>query len=168
MDPVPCSVCCTAVPNRIRRVVSMPSYDKVARSDVLSRAWDDVRANQGAPGVVGNHRTRRSVRGGSLPRPTAEDLQAGTYRPARCGESTFPSRANPANSDRSAFPRLAHNPGSHRISLGSLVVTHPFHPLNGQRLSILFERKRPPGLLYVCEGGALGTVGLPAGLDQPE
>jgi len=46
--------------------------------------------------------------------------------------------------------------------LGSLVVTHPFHPLNGQRLSILFERKRPPGLLYVCEGGALGTVGLPA------
>jgi hypothetical protein len=34
--------------------------------------------------------------------------------------------------------------------------------LKGQRLCILFERKRPEGLLYVCEGGALGTVGLPA------
>ena len=59
------------------------------------------------------------------------------------------------------FPRLAHNPGSHRTSSGSLVVTHPFHPLKGQCLSILFERKRPEGLLYVCEGGPLGTVGLP-------
>src|SRR4051794_35229904 len=63
---------------------------------------------------------------------------------------------------RSGFPRLAHNPGSHRTSSGSLVVTHPFHPLKGQRLNILFERKRPEGLLYVCEGGPLGTIGLPA------
>ena len=45
--------------------------------------------------------------------------------------------------------------------MGSLVVTHPFHPLKGQRLNILFERKRPEGLLYVCEGGPLGTIGLP-------
>ncbi len=43
------------------------------------------------------------------------------------------------------------------------MVTHPFHPLKGQRLNILFERKRPEGLVYVCEGGPLGTVGLPAG-----
>jgi hypothetical protein len=42
------------------------------------------------------------------------------------------------------------------------VVTHPFHPLKGQRLAILFERKRPEDRLYVCEGGLLGTIGLPA------
>jgi hypothetical protein len=42
------------------------------------------------------------------------------------------------------------------------VVTHPFHPLNGQELAILFQRKRPEGLVYVCEGGPLGTIGLPA------
>ena len=60
-----------------------------------------------------------------------------------------------------AYPRSAHNPGSRRISLGSLVVTHPFHPLKGQQLDILFERKLGEGRLYVCEGGALGTIGLP-------
>ncbi len=34
--------------------------------------------------------------------------------------------------------------------------------MKGQRLNILFERKRPEGRLYVCEGGSLGTIGLPA------
>ena len=34
--------------------------------------------------------------------------------------------------------------------------------MKGQRLAILFERKRPEGRLYVCEGGPLGTIGLPA------
>jgi hypothetical protein len=33
--------------------------------------------------------------------------------------------------------------------------------LKGQRLAILFERKCPEGRLYVCEGGPLGTIGLP-------
>ena len=44
------------------------------------------------------------------------------------------------------------------------MVTHPFHPLAGQRLTILFERtyKDPArGRVYICEGGPLGTVALP-------
>jgi hypothetical protein len=45
--------------------------------------------------------------------------------------------------------------------LGSLVVTHPFHPLRGERLAILFERRRGGGRVYVCEGGPLGSVTLP-------
>jgi hypothetical protein len=40
-------------------------------------------------------------------------------------------------------------------------VTHPFHPLHGQRLAILFERRCPVGRLYVCEGGPLGSIGVP-------
>ena len=47
------NACFIAVPSRIGHVGSMPSYDKVARSDVMWRAWVDVATNQGAPGVDG-------------------------------------------------------------------------------------------------------------------
>lgn len=40
-------------------------------------------------------------------------------------------------------------------------MTHPFHPLSGQRLRVLFERKTPGGLAVSCEGGPLGSVMLP-------
>ena len=43
-------------------------------------------------------------------------------------------------------------------------MTHPFHPLAGQRVSILFERTYRDGLrgrVYICDGGALGAVTLP-------
>ena len=40
-------------------------------------------------------------------------------------------------------------------------MTHPFHPLSGQRLRVLFERKLPSGLAVSCEGGPLGSVMLP-------
>ncbi len=40
-------------------------------------------------------------------------------------------------------------------------MTHPFHPLVGQRLPILFVRRRAGSRLYVCEGGPLSTVALP-------
>jgi hypothetical protein len=43
-----------------------------------------------------------------------------------------------------------------------LLVTHPFHPLAGQRLVVLLERRRAStGLVYVCEGGPRGRVTLP-------
>ena len=40
-------------------------------------------------------------------------------------------------------------------------MTHPFHPLSGQRLRVLFERKLPSGLAVSCVGGPLGSVMLP-------
>jgi hypothetical protein len=40
-------------------------------------------------------------------------------------------------------------------------VTHPFHPLSGRRLQVLFERKLPSGVVVSCEGGPLGSVQLP-------
>jgi Family of unknown function (DUF5372) len=45
--------------------------------------------------------------------------------------------------------------------LDSLVVTHPFHPLRGERLQVLFVRRVGASRVYVCAGGPLGSVGLP-------
>lgn len=59
--------------------------------------------------------------------------------------------------------RSAHTASWSSDALGSLVVTHPFHPLFGQRLRVLFERRRGGGRVFVCEGGALGSVTLPVG-----
>ena len=41
------------------------------------------------------------------------------------------------------------------------MVTHPFHPLRGERLEVLFVRRVDAGRIYVCEGGPLGSVSLP-------
>jgi len=37
---------------------------------------------------------------------------------------------------------------------------HPFHPLFGRPLEVLAVRRHGAGRLYVCDGGALGGVGL--------
>jgi Family of unknown function (DUF5372) len=44
--------------------------------------------------------------------------------------------------------------------LGFVVVTHPFHPLNGRRLEVLFVKRRGAGRVFVC-AGAGGQVTLP-------
>ena len=44
--------------------------------------------------------------------------------------------------------------------LGSLVVTHPFHPLRGERLEVLYVRRFPTGRVYVCDGGRGRNVAL--------
>lgn len=59
-------------------------------------------------------------------------------------------------------------------SFDSLVVTHPFHPLRGQRVAILYERRLRGARLYVCDG-PLGSIGIledatdrgPAPVDHP-
>jgi hypothetical protein len=45
--------------------------------------------------------------------------------------------------------------------LGFVVVTHPFHPLSGQRLEVLFARRRDDGMVFVCAGGIYGSITLP-------
>ncbi|HLQ54137.1 MAG TPA: DUF5372 family protein [Streptosporangiaceae bacterium] len=45
--------------------------------------------------------------------------------------------------------------------MGFVVVTHPFHPLTGQRLEVLFARRRAGATVFVCAGGAYGSITLP-------
>src|SRR3979411_3065084 len=62
------------------------------------------------------------------------------------------------------FRRSRHTASAHSSGSDSLVVTHPFHPLAGQRVAILFERTYrylPLGRVYICECGTLGSVTLP-------
>ena len=45
--------------------------------------------------------------------------------------------------------------------MGFVVVTHPFHPLTGHRLEVLFAKRRDGAVVFVCAGGASGQVTLP-------
>ena len=44
--------------------------------------------------------------------------------------------------------------------MGSLVVTHPFHPLFGKRLEVLYVRREAAGRMFVCYGGGGRNVKL--------
>jgi RNA-directed DNA polymerase len=57
-------------------------FDKVARSDVMERAWGEVRANRGAPGIDGV--TIEEIDGsgaGEFLEALAAGLRAGSYQP---------------------------------------------------------------------------------------
>ncbi|MGI5150473.1 DUF5372 family protein [Plantactinospora sp. CA-294935] len=56
-----------------------------------------------------------------------------------------------------------------------MLITHPFHPLKGQRLVVLFSQRKRTGLYFVCEveGRRRVTVaqewtdrGVPASVDR--
>jgi hypothetical protein len=85
-------------------------YDKVARSDILWWAWDEVCANRGAPGVDGVTIDAVEASGvAAFLEQLATALRAGTTGRSRCGESISPSQ------DSRAVPgRL----GSHACATG--------------------------------------------------
>ena len=57
-------------------------FDKVARSDVMERAWGEVRANRGAPGIDGVTIDEIESSGaGEFLEALAAGLGAGSYRP---------------------------------------------------------------------------------------
>ena len=45
--------------------------------------------------------------------------------------------------------------------MGFVLVTHPFHALSGQRLEVLFVKRRGGNSVFVCSGGVSGQVTLP-------
>jgi hypothetical protein len=55
-----------------------------------------------------------------------------------------------------------HSPASSSDDLGFVVVTHPFHPLSGQQLQVLFVKRRADTTVFVCSGGVGGQVTVPA------
>jgi hypothetical protein len=48
-----------------------------------------------------------------------------------------------------------------------VLVTHPFHPLAGQRAEVLSRTRRGDTAYLRCAGGPLGTVTIPASWTGP-
>ena len=83
-------------------------YDKVARSDVLWKAWGEVRANRGAPGVDGvtiEDVVRSGV--GDFLDDLAERLRAGTYRPRPLRRVQIPKPGKPGQLRPLGIPCVA-------------------------------------------------------------
>src|SRR5215813_1334745 len=57
--------------------------------------------------------------------------------------------------------RPRHSAAASNDLLGSVVVTHLFHPLNGSRLEVLFVKRRGDAVVFVCSGGMGGQMTLP-------
>ncbi len=71
-------------------------YDKVARSDVLSRAWSEVRSNRGAPGVDGITIDDVEAAGvESFLEQLAGQLRSKAYRPSPLRRMRIPKPGRP-------------------------------------------------------------------------
>lgn len=82
-------------------------YDKVARSDILQRAWADVRANRGAPGVDGISIDAVEAAGvRTFLEELAADLRAQTYRPAPLRRVFIPKAGQPGKSRPLGIPTI--------------------------------------------------------------
>jgi RNA-directed DNA polymerase len=80
-------------------------FDKVARSDILERAWDEVRANRGAPGADGvtiEHVEASGV--AAFLDDLAAAFKAGTYRPAPLRRVHIPKPGQPGRTRPLGIP----------------------------------------------------------------
>ena len=66
-----------------------------------------------------------------------------------------------AGSGYSGCRRKRHSAASSSDGLGFVLITHPFHALSGQRLEVLFVKRRGGDWVFVCSGGVSGQVTLP-------
>jgi hypothetical protein len=66
-----------------------------------------------------------------------------------------------AGRESSGCRRWRHSAAPSSDDLGFVVVRHPFHPLSGQRLEVLFVKRRAGAPVFVCSGGVGGQVTVP-------
>jgi group II intron reverse transcriptase/maturase len=85
-------------------------FDKVARSDIMWRAWVDVATNRGAPGVDGVTITSIEDGGvegvGAFLDALAGELRAGTYRPSPLRRVHIPKPGRPGQSRPLGIPTV--------------------------------------------------------------
>jgi RNA-directed DNA polymerase len=114
-------------------------FDKVARSDVIERAWREVRANRGAPGVDGVtiEMVERSGVGDFL-NVLAGQLEAGTYRPRPLRRVHIPKPGRPGQLRPLGIPTV-----SDRVVMAAMrIVLEPIFEADFVPCSYGFRPKR--------------------------
>ncbi|MGH2955092.1 MAG: group II intron reverse transcriptase/maturase [Solirubrobacterales bacterium] len=114
-------------------------YDKLARKDVLARAWADVRANRGAPGVDGLtiEVVERSGPDAFL-EGLAARLRAKTYRPSPVRRVEIPKPGRPHEARPLGIPTLA----DRVVMTAAKIVLEPIFEPDFLQVSYGFRPKR--------------------------
>jgi len=117
-------------------------YDKLARSDVMWRAWVDVATNQGAPGIDGvtiadieagdTDGVRRFLDG------LANELRTGTYRPKALRRVHIPKPGKPGETRPLGIPTVA----DRVVMAAAKIVLEPIFEANFSPQSFGFRPKR--------------------------
>lgn len=121
-------------------------YGHVARSDVLWRAWDDVRSHRGAPGVDGV--TIDDVIAGGVGEflgRLAEALTAGSYRPSPLRRVDIPKPGRPGETRPLGIPTVA----DRVVMTAAKIVLEPIFEADFLPASYGFRPKR--SAIDACE-----------------
>ncbi|HSH58469.1 MAG TPA: group II intron reverse transcriptase/maturase [Acidimicrobiales bacterium] len=117
-------------------------FDKVARSDMMWRAWVDVATNQGAPGVDGV--TIASIEAGGVESVRAfldglaAELRAGTYRPKPLRRVNIPKPGKPGQTRPLGIPTIA----DRVVMTAAKIVLEPIFEADFRPVSFGFRPKR--------------------------
>ena len=116
--------------------------DKVARSDVMWRAWADVAANRGAPGVDGV--TVDGIAAGGVESVRAfldglaEGLRSGSYRPQPLRRVHIPKPGRPGQTRPLGIPTV----GDRVVMAAAKIVLEPIFEADFSPVSFGFRPKR--------------------------
>ena len=83
-------------------------------------------------------------------------LKSGEFRPVPVRQVMIPKKSGKLPS--SGYQRRRHSAVASSELSGSVLITHPFHPLSGQRLEVLFAKRRAGAVVLVGESAELGRV----------
>ena len=133
---------------------------KVARSDVMWRAWCDVAANRGAPGVDGVSIADVEAGGVESVRAfldeLAEAVRSGSYRPAPLRRVHIPKPGRPGQTRPLGIPTV----GDRVVMAAAKIVLEPVFEADFDPVSFGFRPKRSAqqALEAVRVGGNRGRV----------
>ncbi len=121
-------------------------YSHVARSDIMWRAWDDVRSNRGAPGVDGV--TIADVEAGGVSlflQRLGEQVASGTYRPSPLRRVEIPKPGRPGETRPLGIPTVA----DRVVMSAAKIVLEPIFEADFLSASYGFRPKR--SAIDACE-----------------